>query len=148
MATLGGVRDEAETVAYLDRNLAHWAEHGFGMWILRDPPTALVIGRAGLRHLDVEGVGEVEVGYALFPEFWGRGLATEMACACVGIGRDRLGLRSVVAVTLPTNGTAQRVMLKAGLLYEREITLAGLPLVLFRTTARGAQAADERLGRA
>ncbi len=36
MLHLGGVRDEAETRVYLERNVAHWADHGFGLWILRD----------------------------------------------------------------------------------------------------------------
>ena len=36
MAHLGGVRDEAGTQAYLDRNLAHWTEHGYGLYMLRD----------------------------------------------------------------------------------------------------------------
>ena len=133
MAHLGGVRDEAGTVAYLERNVAHWAEHRFGLWMLRDRETAAMVGRAVLRHLDVEGVDEVEVGYGFFPELWGRGLATEIARACVGIGLGRLGLRSVVAVTLPHHAASQRVMLKAGLVYERDITLAGEPHVLFRT---------------
>jgi ribosomal-protein-alanine N-acetyltransferase len=135
MAHLGGVRDEAATLAYLERNLAHWAAHGFGLWMLRDPAQRAPIGRAVLRHLEVDGVDEVEVGYGFYPEFWGRGLATEVACACVRIGRAQLGLPSVVAVTLPTHSASQRVMLKAGLTYERDIIHEGLPHVLFRTPA-------------
>jgi RimJ/RimL family protein N-acetyltransferase len=135
MAHLGGVRNEAATLAYLERNLAHWAAHGFGIWMLRDRDQPALIGRAVLRHLDVEGADEVEVGYGFYPEFWGRGLATEVACACVQIGRAQLGLPSVVAVTLPTHRASQRVMLKAGLAYEREIIHEGQPLVLFRTGA-------------
>ena len=135
MAHLGGVRDEAATVIYLERNLAHWAIHGFGLWMLRDPAQGALIGRAVLRHLEVEGAAEVEVGYGFYPEFWGRGLATEVACACVRIGRDQLGLQSVVAVTLPTHTASQRVMRKAGLGYERDIIHEGLPHVLFRTRA-------------
>jgi [ribosomal protein S5]-alanine N-acetyltransferase len=133
MAHVGGVRDQAATLAYLERNLAHWATHGFGLWLLRDRTQRVLIGRAVLRHLDVEGADEVEVGYGFYPEFWGRGLATEVACACVRIGLAHLGLPSVVAVTLPTHRASQRVMQKAGLVYEREILHEGLPHVLFRT---------------
>jgi RimJ/RimL family protein N-acetyltransferase len=135
MAHLGGARDEAATLAYLERNLAHWATHGFGLWMLRDRVQQDLIGRAIVRHLDVEGTDEVEIGYGFYPAFWGRGLATEVACACVQIGRAQLGLPSVVAVTLPAHRASQRVMVKAGLAYEREILLAGLPHVLYRTRA-------------
>jgi [ribosomal protein S5]-alanine N-acetyltransferase len=134
MAHLGGVRDEAGTRSYLERNLAHWTKHGGGLWMLRDPLHGALIGRAVLRHLEVEGIDEVEVGYGFFPEFWGRGLATEVARACVRIGRAQLGLSSLVAVTLPTHAASQRVMEKAGLAYERDIVHEGLPYALFRTT--------------
>ena len=92
---------------------------------MRATPT--MIGRAILRHLDVEGVDEVEVGYGFMPEYWGRGLATEIARACVRIGFDQLGLRSLVAITTPPNLASQRVMTKAGLVYERDIVHAGDP---------------------
>ena len=59
MARLGGVRDAAGTVAYLEANVKHWADHGFGMWMLRDSATSAVVGRAILRHLEVDGVNEV-----------------------------------------------------------------------------------------
>lgn len=133
MATLGGVRTDEETRACLERNLAHWTEHGFGIWILRDPASEEVVGEAGLRHLTVDGVVEVELAYAIFPELWGRGLATDAARACVTIGRDWLGLHSVVALTLPWHLASQRVLRKAALIQEREVTHAGAPHLLFRT---------------
>jgi ribosomal-protein-alanine N-acetyltransferase len=141
MANLGGVRDEAGTVSYLERNLAHWESHGFGLWMLRAQETDAIIGRAVLRHLEIEGVDEVETGYGLLPKYWGRGLATEVARACVHVGRSQLGLSSIVAVTLPANAASQRVLRKAGMVYEREILHQGLSHLLFRTkepgTARG-----------
>jgi [ribosomal protein S5]-alanine N-acetyltransferase len=132
MALLGGVRDLAGTVAYLEMNVKHWTDHGFGMWMLRDAATSTIVGRAILRHLDVEGVDEVEVGYGFSPHCWGQGLATEIAQACVRIGFDQLGLSSLVAITTTANLASQRVMQKAGLAYEREITHAGVPHRLFR----------------
>ena len=134
MALLGGVRDTAGTVTYLETNVKHWADHGFGMWMLRDAATNAVVGRAILRHLAVEGVDEVEVGYGLLPEYWGRGLATEIAQACVRIGFQQLRLRSIVAITTPPNIASQRVMEKAGLAYDRDIVHAGVTHVLFRTS--------------
>ena len=133
MAALGGIRDALGTLAYLERNLAHWEGHGFGLWMLRDRLTGAVIGRAVLRHLEVDGIDEVETGYGFLPEFWGRGLATEIAQACVHIGREQLKLPSIVGITLPSNTASQQVMRKAGLQYERDIVHSGLRHLLFRT---------------
>lgn len=133
MALLGGPRSTRETEAYLEANLAHWSEHGFGIWILRDPVSSQVIGRAGLRHLRVEEAEEVELAYALFPDWWGRGLATDAARACVTIGREWLGLPSVVALVRPANLASRRVLEKAALVREREVTHGDEPHLLYRT---------------
>jgi [ribosomal protein S5]-alanine N-acetyltransferase len=138
MANLGGVRDEAGTVSYLQRNLAHWESHGFGLWILRDRETETIVGRAVLRHLEIEGVDEVETGYGFLPQYWGRGLATEVAHACIHLGRGQLGLGRIVGITLPANAASQRVLRKAGMVYEREILHEGLSHLLFRTEETGA----------
>ena len=134
MALLGGVRDTAGGVAYLEQNVKHWTDYGFGLWMLRDAPSGEMIGRAILRHLDVEGVDEVELGYGFMPDYWGKGLATEIARELVRIGRDELGLRSLVAITTAPNLASQHVMLKIGMIHERDIIHAGISHLLFRTS--------------
>lgn len=132
-ATLGGVLTDEQSQAWMNLNLAHWANHGFGVYFLRDPQSGSFIGRAGLRHADVEGMlDEIEVLYALMPEHWGRGLATEAACECLRIGFELLGLKQIVGFTLPTNRGSRRVLEKSGLTYERNIIHAELPHVLYR----------------
>lgn len=134
-----GARTAAGSVASLLRNLAHWDRFGFGLWVLRDLASGRVAGTAGLRHRDIDGVAEVELRCALFPEFWGRGLGTDAARACVTIGHDWLGLPSVVGLAWRTSAASQRVLVKAGLVFEREVTQRDVPRLLFRTELPRAQ---------
>ncbi len=143
MANLGGLRDDDESLAYLERNLEHWDRYGFGIWIVTTPDREVVVGRACVRHLDVAGAPEVEIGYALYPDWWGQGLATEIATKCVDIGRDRLGLDTVVAITRPTNQASRHVMQKVGMAYEREVVLEGAKHVMYRTQEDGPGGGDE-----
>jgi len=132
MALLGGVRDEQQTAAYMARNLAHWSRYGFGPWLLIFREDDRVAGRALLRHLTLETGDEVEVGYSLHPVFWGRGLATEIAGACLEWARTDLRLASVVALTRPDNIRSQRVLTKIGMQIERQIVHEGEPHLVFR----------------
>jgi RimJ/RimL family protein N-acetyltransferase len=58
---------------------------------------------------------DIEVGYRLLPEAWGRGFATEGARALVDYGFDDLDLDRIIGVTHPGNKASQRVLMKAGL---------------------------------
>ncbi len=142
MATLGGVRDAAANRAYVDKAAQSWAD-GFDLWHLRDRETGRFVGRGGLRSVIVEGVSEVEVGYAFLPEFWGQGLATEMTRGALALGFDALGLGSVIAYTLTTNAASRRVMEKSGLAYERSGPWADLPHVFYRIAAEDWRATSE-----
>ena len=135
MATLGGVRTDERTRAYLDDNLAHWAEHGFGMWIFHDHATGSFVGRGGLRHVVLDGRSEVEVFYALMRDAWGKGFATEIAQGSVDVAFRQLALRDVVAFTQPDNVGSRRVMEKAGLRYERDFVWHDQRCVLYRMLA-------------
>jgi [ribosomal protein S5]-alanine N-acetyltransferase len=121
-----------EIVESLRTKIDHWDRHGFGLWLLRDRATRELVGRGGLQHTFVGGSGEVEVGWAIIPERWGQGLATELALLSIGVAFDDLGLQEIVAFTQPHNSASRRVMEKTGFTYEREIVHVGLPHVLYR----------------
>ncbi|WP_165186882.1 GNAT family N-acetyltransferase [Caulobacter soli] len=130
---LGGTRSAEATQAYLAANLAHWDDHGFGLWIWRTPDGSFV-GRAGVRPLAVEGVPEIEVAYALAREAWGRGYAGEITRALVEHGLGRLALPSLVGVVMVDHVASRRVLEKAGFAFERTVVHAGEPCALYRLT--------------
>jgi RimJ/RimL family protein N-acetyltransferase len=128
---------EADVITGLEAMIAHWEWHGFGMWLLRDRRTGAMIGRGGLQYTYVADFDAVEAGWAIIPARWGEGLATELALACVKVASNDLQLRELVAFTLPDNIASRRVMEKASFVYEREVTHAGLPHVLYRRRLDG-----------
>lgn len=151
MATLGGLRTDEQICDNLNWNLNQWQENGFGLWLfyLKDEIASKSmgytqrtwVGRGGLRRVIVAGNEEIELGYALMPQFWNQGIATEIAKACVEIAFEVLRLDNIVSFTLITNKPSQRVMEKAGFEYERNIVYpepdqgpdsAGLPHFLYR----------------
>lgn len=136
MATLGGETANAEeNRGWLETNLRHWEENGFGIFVFRERASGDFVGRAGIRRLEIESKGEVELTYALAAEQWGRGFATEIATGLVTFASER-GLTDLVAYTEPTNLASRRVMEKTGFVYEREIELRGRGQVLYRRVER------------
>ena len=131
----GGVLSDEETRRFLRRHLDHWDRHGYGLWVFRDEAGGQFVGRAGLHSTNAGG--REEVAYALMSEYWGRGLATEMAEGILAVAFEHLHMTEVVCFTLTTNRASQRVMEKAGFEYERDIVHAGLPHVFYRLTASG-----------
>jgi ribosomal-protein-alanine N-acetyltransferase len=122
----------------LSRTFAgHWERYGYGQYILREASGGTFVGRAGLRNVTIAKNGELEILYALEASYWGRGLATEFATALRVLALESLNAPSVVAFTLTTNRASQRVMEKAGLRYERDITWADLPHVFYRASQPG-----------
>ena len=78
MSTLGGLRTTQQSHENLDWNLRQWKENGFGLWMFYLKDTNEWVGRGGIRRVEVGGHEEIELGYALMPQFWNQGLATEI----------------------------------------------------------------------
>lgn len=49
MATLGGLRSDAQTLQFRRENLRHWDRHGYGLRIFRTQADGRFVGRDGLR---------------------------------------------------------------------------------------------------
>lgn len=128
--------DEPRTLevarAALERKLRHWERYGFGQWLFRDRASGAMVGRGGPQHTPVSGRDEVEIGWAIVPERWGEGLATELAWASLEVVFGPVGLEQVIAYTQPDNLASRRVMEKTGFDYERDLTVEGRPFVLYR----------------
>lgn len=123
--------DERQVRGVLERDLEHWERHGFGPAVLIDAADGSFLGRGGLNWTTVGGEFAVELPWALCPQRWGEGLATEAARAAIAWARD-LELGEVVSFALIHNHPSRRVMEKAGLGRAGEIEHAGLAHELFR----------------
>lgn len=128
---LGGVRSAEKTEDYLTVNMAHWDQHGFGLWALRTKDGAFA-GRAGLRHIMVDGVDEIEIFYAFTRSLWGRGFASEIATALTRIGLSQIELPSLVGIVYVGNGASRRVLEKSNYLLERSTNRHGEDVVIYR----------------
>jgi RimJ/RimL family protein N-acetyltransferase len=117
----GRPQDRAQAEASLQAIRDHWVRHGFGLWAAEEQASRDLAGFIGLARLD-DGSGDVEIGWRLRREAWGRGLATEGALAARERAFGELGLTRLVALVHPENAASLRVIDKLGMTFERERT--------------------------
>jgi RimJ/RimL family protein N-acetyltransferase len=97
---------------------------GFGFWAAVETATGQFLGwfhfRPPLQGADTpvgwDEDGVAELGYRLRRSAWGKGYATEGSRALIDKGFTELGVRCVVAETLPGNWGSRRVLEKSGLI--------------------------------
>lgn len=95
---------------------------GFGMYLTELKEGGAPIGICGL--VKRASLKDVDIGFAFFPQFWGKGYAYESASAVLAFGRSVLGLSRIVAVTTHDNHDSIRVLEKLGLRFERMVRLS------------------------
>ncbi len=115
MRHLGGVKSRADSETMLrNRILAYYDEHPrLGIWATLEKSSGACIGLHLLNH--IQGETFIQVGYLLFPAYWGCGYATEMSVALLRYGFIELGLPQIVGITDLGNLGSQRVLEKSGL---------------------------------
>ena len=107
----------------IDHPISDYRKHGFGRGACILKSTGEQIGFAGLKYL--QELGEVDVAYRFLPNFWGQGLATEVAIASVRHGFAELGLKQTIGLAMPDNIASVRVLEKTGLRYVETVSLWG-----------------------
>ena len=86
---------------------------GLGLWIAYLKDTNAFIGWYILKHLPDDG--EVEVGFRIKKQFWGKGYSTEAGKTLLKHGFETLGLKKIAAIVRPDNFASQAVIKKIGL---------------------------------
>lgn len=86
---------------------------------LVDKPSGKVIGSAGFvdRHQTLLPGPDDEIGYALSPAYWGRGLVPEAVRELLRYGFEDLGLATVWCGHYDFNAKSRRVVEKCGFIY-------------------------------
>jgi len=134
------VFDRGRTEQWVEESLRSYARSGFGLWALTLRGSEEAIGDCGLDIIrglaGTEGIGESEqmqIGWHVRRDLWGRGLATEAALACRDYGFDRLGLPALRALIQPENAASRRVAEKIGMTLLRQIQHRGRTICLYGT---------------
>ncbi len=108
-----------EIIGQINKIISYYTENpGLGVFAANEKASGEFIGWFCLKHLDRSD--EIEVGYRLLPEFWGRGYATEMTKVLVAYGFNHLGLDKITGITHPGNSASQKVLEKARLMYQKD----------------------------
>jgi ribosomal-protein-alanine N-acetyltransferase len=122
----GGAPEQRRAQDILSADIEHWQRRSFGPWVFFESATGVFVGRGGLRCATIAGNECVEVLYAVRPDAWGRGYATEMALIAVDHARQ-LQIAEVVGLVASGNSASRHVLEKLGMRLRQELEHAGLP---------------------
>jgi [ribosomal protein S5]-alanine N-acetyltransferase len=89
---------------------------GYSRWAVVEKESGRAIGSCGFAPLPWSG--EIDFGYFLAPDAWGRGYATEMGRAALRHGFERFGFAEVTASVAPEHTPSRRVLEKLGFTYK------------------------------
>lgn len=115
---------ETEIDEFLARQQRQLEAHDMCMGAMIEKCSGLIIGVAGVQPLG--GSGDLEIGWWLGRDAWGRGYATEAGRAAMHHVLDTLRRPRVVAVIDPGNDPSTRVVTRLGFQYDRRYTGAEL----------------------
>jgi RimJ/RimL family protein N-acetyltransferase len=105
---------------FFERRARQIAGQGFCMGALIEKGSGRVIGIAGAQPLGT--TPDLEIGWILAREAWGRGYATEAGQAAMTYVLEVLGRPRVVAIIDPGNEPSKRVATRLGMSYEARYT--------------------------
>ena len=111
---------EAEVDEWFARQSRQLADHDVCMGALIEKSTGALAGISGTQPLGT--TGNLEVGWILSRDAWGRGYATEAGAAAIHHVLETLGRERVVAIIAPDNEPSKRVAERLGMTYEDRYT--------------------------
>ena len=119
MRFLGGVKTREFLGEVVKERFMRWqAEHGFTFWVVERKEDGALLGFCGLKIADGRNspvAGEVEVGWRLREDAWGRGYAKEAATAALDHAFGAAGAERVIALTVEGNAASWGLMRRLGM---------------------------------
>ena len=128
----GQIRDEEGIQNFLGWIYSMYSRnHNYGLKIIVEKGSNKRIGHAGLVPQMINGKEEIEIGYWISEEYWGRGFATEAARALSDFGKNQLQIGKLIALIQKGNSASQRVAEKISMKIEKELYLDGKEVFVY-----------------
>lgn len=100
--------------------LKSYSEFGFGFYKLQLKEENLKsIGTCGL--IKRESLEDVDIGFAMLPEYEGKGFGYESSVAVMNLAQHTFKLKRISAITLPNNIKSIKLIEKLGLTFEKKV---------------------------
>lgn len=113
----------------INGSIKSFEENEFGFAIVVLKQSDMAIGTCGFAKRDY--LEDVDFGFAFSPEYTGQGYAYEAAFPMLEWGKDHLGFKKVVAITLPNNLSSIKLLEKIGMTFEKSIISEGDELSVY-----------------
>ncbi|MBW7874783.1 MAG: GNAT family N-acetyltransferase [Candidatus Cloacimonetes bacterium] len=111
-----GITTLQQAKNYIEETLTGlYRKFGFGLWVMCEKSTGCPVGMAGIISRDY--LPEVDLGYALLPEYFRRGLAFEACQAVCEYARSTLNRPQILAVVSPNNLESIALLQKLGFVF-------------------------------
>jgi len=130
-------REESKAhIAIIEKN---FDQKGYGLFAAEWKETGAFIGFIGLSHPAFEiptpdgtahpkgAPSPIEIGWRISSHYWGRGLATEGAAACLRAGFDRWNMDEIYSFTSIHNHPSEKVMIRIGMIHQGTFAHPSLP---------------------
>ena len=115
MYAYNGAFSEAETLAWMQKQLRRYRDFGFGLWAVLKRDTGEMIGQCGITMQEYRNTQVPEIGYLFAYKHWHQGYATEAAIACREYGFNTLHFDALYSIIRDTNIPSQNVALRNGM---------------------------------
>ncbi len=117
------VKSLQDAKSYIKKSLIKsYKDNDFGLWLVIQKDSNIPIGMCGLVNRPT--LKDVDIGFALLPEFLNLGFGYEAASATLNYANNVLNIDKIVAITMSKNNASIKLLEKLGLVFEKEITLS------------------------
>lgn len=106
-----------ESLDLLNRLTNHFEQYGHTYYAVELKTSKKFIGFIGLAYQEYESplTPNVDIGWRLLPEAWGKGYATEGAQRCLQLAFEDLHISKIVSTCTVSNIPSENVMKKIGM---------------------------------
>lgn len=117
-----GVYTERDAINYIFNRITPQLEQlGYGNYTIIRKSDGEKIGSCGL--YDRDGIDGIDIGFALLPQFFGKGYAFEAVNELKNLAFNEFHLNEIHAITDKENLPSQQLLKKIGLVFKSYVTL-------------------------